>query len=297
VSYHEKHRRDKMSKIANRNEYISYKYSVIRAVPNPIREEAVNVGMVLIDENKRMVRYKFIRNAELRVKKIDPEFSPEAIRAFRRDFEEILGQSDRQYKMELWHREKNVSEAISRMADAYAGQIQFTPVRTTWASSVDEAFGKLYGQLVELPERVKPLGFLSRRGLKERAWNQLSLFSPPGEAKYDERLNGRSGATYILDTVFHNREVRAMFYSISFKTPRIEEIVLHRGYLLGATIDIRRVSQYEGIAVYAVMTKPLNQTEKEYKESESSFATEKIRTVLLEDLPSIKGEIASLVRN
>lgn len=286
-----------MTKIANRTEYTSYKYSVIRAVPDPIREEAVNVGMVLIDENKRTVQYKFIRNAESRAKKIDPEFSPEAIRAFRRDFEEILGQSDRQYKLELWPREKNISEAISGMADAYAGQIQFTPIRTTWAGSVDEAFGKLYGQLVEVPRRPRPSGFLSRRGLKERAWNQLSLFPPPGEANYDERLNGRSGATYILDAVFRNGDVRAIFYSISFKISRLEEIVLHRGYLLGAAMDIRRISQYEGIAFYAVVTKPLNQTEKEYKESERSFATERIRTVLLEDLPSLKGEIASLIRN
>jgi hypothetical protein len=297
VSYHGKHRRDKMPRIANRNEYISYKYSVIRAVPDPIREEAVNVGMVLIDENKQMVRYKFMRNAESRVKKIAPDFSSESIRAFRRDFEEILGQSDRQYKMELWRREKSASEAISQMADAYAGQIQLTPVRTTWAGSADEAFGKLYEQLVEIPPKVKPLGFLSRHRLKERAWTQLSLFPPPGEAKYDERLNGWSGATYILDTVFFNKEVRAIFYSISFKISKVEEIVLHRGYLLGAAMDIRRLSQYEEIAVYAVMTKPFKGTEQEYKQSESSFARQKIRTVLLEDLPSIKGEIANLVRN
>lgn len=196
-------------------EKIPYRYRILRYTPNLLRDEWLNIGVLLEEGDggggaRRAVQI-IEEDAEInRVRKLHPNADEDFLRALPAEFEARLGESSEQARTYLDKLEQTLSNVV-----------QLSPQKGVLAEDFDAELDRLYQEHVALPPRA-------RGGMMEgaRAWIRNKLndvfrrhrvlgkmqrrvrvdgFTHPGDpARIDYTY--RNGAEGFLQSVLLNRD-------------------------------------------------------------------------------------------
>lgn len=125
----------------NRNTLV---YRILRYTPNLIRDEWVNVGIVLEDPQRRRARARLIEDDSeyLRVRRLHPNADEALLRALPAHFQSHLTAAS-----------DGVLDWIKKLDDTLANVIQSSPQTAVMAEDFDAELDRLYHEHVALPPR------------------------------------------------------------------------------------------------------------------------------------------------
>jgi hypothetical protein len=272
-------------------------YSVIRVVPDPIKDEAINVGVVVTPAEGAggAMRVHLNDPVRARIKAAQNDYDIEALRRSLEDLRAALGIDPR-----LVSGEAGTPPAGAAVLDGVAGrlgnQLQLTPPRRYLALSLDEAVQKLFARYVtwRLPTRKRGKR-LTHAALRDQILQVVSAWeSPTLRVEQGGMLRGQS-ATHHADIVVHNGHPRAALFAVP--TYRSDEEL---PYLYRDRIPTVAQDMPADFSIYAVLP-PLGQSA---DEAERRFAEETRRllgaapgvsTVALDELAAVRPKVERLL--
>ena len=135
----------------------SYSYWVVRYTPNLVRDEWLNVGVLLLDPGRGRFEARFIEeNAEFsRVRWLQPNSDDAVLRALEHHFETVVRGAE------------NPVAYMAKLGDTLSNVVQLSPEHGLLADDFDSELDRLYLQHVAPPPR--PRGAMSRLYTNTRA--------------------------------------------------------------------------------------------------------------------------------
>ncbi len=136
-------------------------YSVVRYVPNSLRDESINLGVVLeaYEEQPRQKLYRFVENYH-RAAKIDPKLKGAMLeRAIKPSLERVATEAD--------NTNFTLSDIIANFA---GGRVQLTQPRLAMTKNLEAELEKLYGRFV-VEEKDERQHGISETSLKKDVRN------------------------------------------------------------------------------------------------------------------------------
>jgi Protein of unknown function (DUF3037) len=175
----------------------SMKYSVIRVVPDPVRDEPVNVGVALHDLADGTVMVRVTKNVQ-KIRTYTGEDVDVAAVAFALDALQGISPS-----------KQADSSFLERMAGQYTQLIQFSPTSGSLAESSSEELEALYDRLVGIDRRGKRGGYiaLTRKKLVGRVRRIVEARKLNVEAR--RRFRGILG-TFVFDFVAEGDHIASL---------------------------------------------------------------------------------------
>jgi DUF3037 family protein len=148
-------------------------YHILRYTPNLVRDEWVNIGVLLEDIGgaRRAVRVIEETSEIARVRRLHPNADEELLRALPADFQVRLGES-----------EETVRAYLAKLGETLSNAIQLSPQKAVFADNFDAELDRLYHDHVAPPPRVgKGLGVIesTRAWIKSRINDVLRLRRVP----------------------------------------------------------------------------------------------------------------------
>jgi len=133
------------------------RYHILRYTPNLVRDEWVNIGVLLeeADGSRRALRLIEESSEIARVRRLHPNADEELLRALPGEFEARLGGS-----------EESVRAYLAKLGETLSNAIQLSPQKAVFARDFQAELDRLYREHVAPPPRA-------RGGLAENARNWL----------------------------------------------------------------------------------------------------------------------------
>ena len=235
-----------------------YDYVLIQYVGDPVRQEAVNVGVAALGAADGDACVTFDRGAAARIRRSWPQFDGALYRAFVRDLSASLGVP---HQARFGEQQSPVSatvESLRALSAAASNQFELTdPARWT-AESIDEAARQIYARLVRERPRVREKPRHMRRSeLRDmvssilRRWAQTRAEDVAIEADLDVAGQLAHHPVDLVASRAGHPEHLFFVVPIGDKGPRARQARLIRDALPAAVADIRNVQQ--NAHFYAVM--------------------------------------------
>jgi hypothetical protein len=210
---------DKKSNSAEQPE-TAYVYRVLRYTPNLVRDEWVNIGVLLFDPQTSERRLRLIEEPEeyRRVRRLHPDADEELLRALRDDLENRFvefantnGAGGGAPGKTAWER------LLEKWDDTLANALQLTPQRGLLGNDLDAELERLYAERVAPERPASPMGapgsrasmrhYCSQVLCQAGIWDQLdksvraSEYTFRGDLmRFDYRYR-RNGAQAFLQTL------------------------------------------------------------------------------------------------
>ncbi|HKW89345.1 MAG TPA: DUF3037 domain-containing protein [Candidatus Acidoferrales bacterium] len=200
-------------------------YRVLRYTPNLVRDEWVNVGVLLEDPQRRRARARLMEDESelVRVRRLHPNADEALLRALPAHFEsQLTAASD------------GAAGWIAKLDDTLANVLQFSSQKGVLAEEFDAELDRLYQQFVALPPRLgrgtamlestrvwiraklsdvfrrhKILGKM-QRGVKVEAFTQAG---DPMRIDYAYRMNGTRGYVQALSLGRDPAQAKVLAYT------------------------------------------------------------------------------------
>jgi hypothetical protein len=234
----------------------SFAYHVIRYTPNLVRDEWVNIGVVLQEPVEGKFRLRLIEEeAEFaRLRRLHPTADETLLRGLPQFFENSLGEH-----------KKELAAWIAKLDQTLSNSLQFSPQKGLLAADMDVQLERLYSNHVALPRRSAAAAETagSRSDIRIRAnqvfrtvglWpklnrgvrvEQYTSEGDPLRLDYSYRRNGTLGfihslaltrdpaqakvLAYTADAIRANiKELKTEFAAITEVEPRPEENDRHK---------------------------------------------------------------------
>jgi len=135
----------------------TYSYWVVRYTPNLVRDEWLNVGVLLLDPGLSRFEARFIEESGEfgRVRKLHPNSDERVLRALERHFDTVVRGAE------------NPSAYLAKLGDTLSNVVQLSPERGLLGGDFDGELERLYQQHVAPPRRA---GAMSRLVANSRGW-------------------------------------------------------------------------------------------------------------------------------
>ena len=118
-----------------------FKYSVMRYVNDIEKDEAINIGVIVMEKGAQTYVCKLIDDFEL-VKRIHPDSSIMEMREF----------------VEAWRGEHKLGLTLSELAERFQHQLQFTPPRTSIGKDLHIELDDIYDEFISVDKKVPENG-------------------------------------------------------------------------------------------------------------------------------------------
>lgn len=283
-------------------------YSVARFVPDPARDEAINIGLIAGADDSGEWALRTVGNYSRARRLDDGELLP-GVRAHLERIEALLERfSDLQAALLPGDTPETVGEAwLARLASESANVLQFTRPLPVVAESAEEAIDLLWDELV-----VDPAARRFRFTKKHRA---VSAFSHALKAHHvpDKRVvrrtTVRSGSFQAsMDFAIHNGRVAQLTNCWSFQLPDKESLLEEITSWAWTVRDLRRnggsVANGDGVleiadgnetAIYVIYVPPAPGEEADERAFESARAAFEDSDVRAHPVPA--GEADTVARD
>lgn len=118
-------------------------YWVVRYSPNVVRDEWLNVGVLLLDTGQRRLRSRFVEEGGEfgRVKKLFPNYDEAVLRGLDRHFEATVGSAE------------DPEADLAKLGETLSNAIQLSPARGLETEDFEGELERLYQQHVAAPRR------------------------------------------------------------------------------------------------------------------------------------------------
>lgn len=268
-----------------------YSYSILRFVPDPARGEAVNLGLLVGDDDAREWELRLIQNLR-RAKAVDDHGVLQLALSFVDQLEthiEALEQISESSSVTPIS-----SELVARLAGEMQNIVQLTPPAPVVAASAGEALDLLFDQLLVDPaaRRYRFLEKHSAVGATRRAYRKHHV---PDEA-IEQRAPIAAGVyDGVFDFAVFNGEALQLVHCWSFQLPNQEELaeqvkawawvvreVRERGGMLRAGGREIRVPSGESLEIAAVFIPPAEGQDDTHAYEEARAAFHETHVLALE---------------
>jgi hypothetical protein len=203
------------------NDLNAYSYWVVRYTPNLVRDEWLNVGVLLLDPASSRFEARFIEESGEfgRVLRLQPNSDETVLRALERHFETVVRGAE------------SPSAYLEKLGQTLSNVVQLSPERGLLASDFDAELDRLYQQHVAPPRRV---GAVSRLVANSRAW----ILARMGEVLRGSGLAGRlerrvrveeftfKGDPFRLDYAYRRNGTRGFVQALSLERDAAQAKVL-----------------------------------------------------------------------
>jgi len=200
----------------------AFSFHVIRYTSNLVRDEWVNIGVLLFDPYSGELRLRLVesQNEFARVRRLHPGADEEAIRQLRDHLEDrftIFLQNERQEKGSAVSPGAALQQVIDKWNATLSNGIQLGPPRGVYADDLDLELDRLYTeQVAPVQVRSQPGAPASRAGIRSycsQVWKQAGLWQriqksvrveeftfagDPMRIDYAYRKNGTRGFVHTL---------------------------------------------------------------------------------------------------
>lgn len=270
-------------------------YRVVRYAPNPLRDEWMNIGIVLFDPKTGQLQLRLIDDEDefARVRRFHPQMDEEMIRRLRDHLEErtISFLNIKQTEgSEVGH-----GDALQKLFDRWdaslSNVIQFAPQKGVYSADFGAEFDRLYDEYVAPPRREMRVGIpgsrASLRNYCSQVWRHAKLwdrlersvrvenFTFPGDPMridYSYRRNGARGYVQTLSVSRSPKDCKELAYTAariglraSFPTEFVAvtdvplESANHRHQFVSSTLRDAGIEPIplEGFAVWVAKLKPV----------------------------------------
>lgn len=187
-------------------------YWVVRYTPNLVRDEWLNVGVLLLDPARKRFAARFIEeNGEFgRIERLHPNSDLAVLRSLDRHFETVVGGAE------------DPVAYLAKLGDTLSNVVQLSPERGLLASDFDAELDRLYQQHVAPPRRT---GAIARLVANSRGW----ILSRMGEVLRAAGLAGRldrrvpvaeftyRGDPLRLDYAYRRNGTRGFLHALSLE--------------------------------------------------------------------------------
>lgn len=225
-----------MMETGERNER-NFAYRILRYAPNLVRDEWVNIGVLLFDPETGERRLRIIEEQEefARLRRLHPAADEELLRRLRDDLEDRLQSAPSVLPEGDWQR------MLAKWDDTLSHALQLAPQKGLLAGDLDEEMDRLYGDHVA-PQRAAlrvgaPGSRATIRSYCAQVWKQARLWErleksariaeftfsgDPSRIDYAYRRDGTRGFVQTLSVSRSPQECKAFAYNaarIATKAP------------------------------------------------------------------------------
>ncbi len=165
-------------------------YSVIQYVPDPIRDERVNIGVVLICPDLRFADAR-ITTSLRRARQLAPDRDVTFLSAVRRDLERTLEEfaSSGTQPSLPWHPPEQAAELLRSMSGQFANSVQLTAPRGALHPDPAALLDRLHAQYVGAAS-AKPRA-ADRRRVRRAVRRELEIVGLGALIRTDLRVEGK----------------------------------------------------------------------------------------------------------
>ena len=267
-------------------------YRILRYTPNLVRDEWVNIGVLLYDPGSGERRLRLIEEQEEynRVRRLHPQADETLLRALRDDLEDRFqsaSANDSNGSSAHWQ------QLLGKWDDTLSNALQLAPQKGVFAADLDAELERLYADHVALQRAPGRLGapgsraqvrsYCSQVFRQARLWERIeksvraSEFTFPGDPMrldYGYRRNGTRGFVHSLSVTRAPADAKLFAYTAQHITAKARlktEFAAVTDVALNAENDRHRFVRdtlreagiepvaMEGFAVWVAKLKPLLQ--------------------------------------
>jgi hypothetical protein len=264
-------------------------YRILRYTPNLVRNEWVNIGVLVYDPQTGERRLRLIEEEEefRRVRRLHPRADEALLRALRDDLE------DRFQSAELQNNGGDWQHLLAKWDDTLSNALQLAPQKGTLAGDLDAELERLYADHIALqraPARVGAPGsraqirsYCSQVLRQARLWERIEKsvraaeFTFPGDPMrldYSYRRNGTRGFVQTLSVTRSPADAKLFAYTAQHITAKAR---LKTEFAAVTDVELREENErhrfvrdtlrdagiepipMEGFAVWTAKLKPLMQ--------------------------------------
>jgi hypothetical protein len=215
-------------------------YRVLRYTPNLVRDEWVNIGVLVFDPANGERRLRLIEEPEeyARVRRLHPEADEPLLRALRNDLEDRFATASELFRGNGDAHEGGNGRAdwlklLGKWDDTLSNALQLAPQKGVYASDLDAETERLYADHVAPQRRAARAGAPGSRGMirsycaqvlrQARLWERLQKgvraeeFTFPGDPMridYGYRRNGTRGFVQALSVTRAPGEAKSLAYTV-----------------------------------------------------------------------------------
>jgi hypothetical protein len=261
-----------------------FAYHVIRYLPNLVRDEWVNIGVVVHDPTAEKFRVRLIEEeAEYtRVRRLHPAADEKVLRAYCSLLEDSLSKHD-----------GTLAEWIGKLDSSLSTTVQFTRPEGLLAEDLDIELERLYGSRVALPRaRAATAGVAETRSGIRAGANQVFRIAglwPKLERSVRVDKFTYSGDPLRLDYSYRRNGTQGFIHSLALARDPAQAKVL--AYTADAIRS--KFEQTEFIAITEVEPRP--EGNDRHKFVTGLFEKEKIQIVPLSRLPAWAHQMRPVV--
>jgi Protein of unknown function (DUF3037) len=208
-------------------------YHILRYVPNLVRDEWVNIGVLVFNPETGERRLRLIEDQDEynRVRRLHPWADEALLRALRDDLENRLdsgGRTNGGNRSEIpWQ------GVLSKWDETLSNALQIAPQKGVLADDLDAEAERLYADHVAVPRRSARAGLPGgRAGIRSycaqvfrqaRVWDRLEKsvrvaeFTFPGDPArldYSYRRNGTRGFVHTLSVTRAPQDAKSLAYNV-----------------------------------------------------------------------------------
>jgi hypothetical protein len=211
-------------------------YRILRYTPNLVRDEWVNIGVLLFDPATGERRLRLIEEQEeyARVRRLHPQADETLLRALRDDLEDRFAAFSRNARAETGAEAKagHWQELLAKWDDTLSNALQLAPQKGIFTDDFDAELERLYADHVALQRIPGRVGAPGSRGVirnycaqvfkQARLWERLEKsvraeeFTFPGDPMrldYSYRRNGTRGFVQALSVTRAPADAKLLAYT------------------------------------------------------------------------------------
>jgi hypothetical protein len=208
-------------------------YRVVRYTPNLVRDEWVNIGILLADSGRGRIAARLVEEpGEIaRVRRLHPAADEDLLRALPRDFEAQLAASS------------DPSAFVEKLDETLSNVVQLSPQRGVLAEDFDAELDRLYRDHVAPPRRARAGIFENTRAwirtrindvfrrnrLLERLDRNVRVeeFTQPGDPlrlDYAYRMNGTRGYLHALSLTRDPAQAKVLAFTAGCIREKVKSV-------------------------------------------------------------------------
>lgn len=281
---------------------MSYRFSVIRFVPDPARGEFVNIGAIAGDETAQDWDLRFISNFR-RARALDSRGALPAAIAFATGLGDQI-QLDEQ--LQLAGPEPASNETLTRLAEESQNIVQFTPPAPVQATSSEQALDLVFEHLVLDPTAVK-FRFEKKHRAQSSTREAYRAHDVPAEAVKEHARIASGVYDDTFDFAVHNGHTVQLVHCWSFQLPDQEQLaeqikswswVVHelrkQGGALntdGGQVEVPGQTQIAAVCILPVE----GEDAPAYSEAKAAFAENDVQQLTPEEADRLGAEARQLL--
>ena len=217
-----------------------FAYHLLRYVPNLVRDEWVNIGVLAFDPRTGERRLRLIEEPEefARVRRLHPQADESLLRALRDDLEDRFSRADEPFGSNGGANTEGNGSAewlkrLGKLNDTLSNALQLAPQKGVYANDLEAELERLYADHVAPQRPGTRVGAPGSRGALRaycaQVWKQARLwdhiekglraeqFTFPGDPMridYGYRRNGTRGFVQTLSVSRAPGEVKSLAYTV-----------------------------------------------------------------------------------